>query len=569
MKVLLRRKVLTVEVARSKEWKIRIDRNPHLAAYLEKWRKMNFSEPEFYVQLSRDMASIREPNVIYPVGDPVYIHVYTQSDGSKIYHPIEPRLSKKERELLLEEVEKRLAMYINEKMIPETKEEHEKLLYSLLDKVVEISSSTRIGKRGKVFVSKDTYERLKYELYCEKIGVSILEPFIRDPYIEDIHCSGVGPMYIEHKIFGRLESTVKFENSKELDKFIIKLSEIIGKPVSYRNPIVDATLPDGSRINIVFGEDVSRRGSNFTIRKFSKKPLSITQLIKFGTMDTRIAAYLWMLLEEGMSIWVSGETASGKTTTLNAMAVFIKPDIKVVSIEDTPEVYLPHPNWAREVVREAESSGQGKRGITMFDLLKAALRQRPRYIIVGEVRGEEGRIAFQAMQTGHPVLATFHAASVTKLIQRLTGHPINVPKTYIDNLNAVIIQSAVHDPETGKYKRRVLSVNEILGYNPAEQSFEFIEVFSWDPATDTFLFRGLGSSYLLESKIALLKGIPSYEIKRVYDELELRKKVLDLIVKAEIFDYFEVWKIIKWIYNVGLENALPKLERMAKLKGSG
>ena len=565
----MKRKILTVEIAQNKEWRLRLERNPHLEAYLEKWRKISPFEPQFCVQLSRDMASIREPNIIYPVGDPVYIHVYTKPDGLKMYHPIEPRLDKKKRELLLSEVERRIAMYINEKMVPETKEEHEKLLYELLDKVVELSNSTKMSKRGKILVDRDTYEKLKYELYCEKIGVSILEPFIRDPYIEDIHCSGKGPIYIEHKIFGALESTVRFEDTKELDSFIIKLSEIIGKPVSYRNPIVDATLPDGSRINIVFGEDVSRKGSNFTIRKFSKKPLSIIQLIKFGTMDARIAAYLWMLLEEGMSIWVSGETASGKTTTLNAMSVFIRPDIKIVSIEDTPEVYLPHPNWAREVVRETEGSGGEKRGVTMFKLLKAALRQRPRYIIVGEVRGEEGRVAFQAMQTGHPVLATFHAASVTKLIQRLTGHPINVPKTYIDNLNVVIVQSAVHDPETGKYKRRVLSVNEILGYNPAENSFEFIEVFSWDPATDTFLFRGLGSSYLLESKIALLKGIPSYEIRKIYDELELRRRVIELMLQAEIFDYFEVWKTIRWIYNVGIEKALPKLERMARLKKSG
>ena len=202
----------------------------------------------------------------------------------------------------------------------------------------------------------------------------------------------------------------------------------------------------------------------------------------------------------------------------------------------------------------------------MFQLLKAALRQRPTYIIVGEIRGQEGAVAFQAMQTGHPVLATFHAASVNRLIQRLTGSPINIPKTYVDNLNAVIIQSAVHNPKTGRYERRVLSVNEILGYEPAEQQFNFVEVITWEPSTDSFEFRGLGSSYLLENKIAVMKGISKYELKKIYEELELRAKILEYMLKLGILDYYEVWRNLVWIHNVGVEEAYEKLRQQVLSK---
>lgn len=572
-------------------WRKRIQNNRHLAVYLTNLVKNMvklrvFKPPQLVQQPTRDMAAIKQPNIIYPVGDPVYIHIYPDPKmGSIKYHPIEPRLVKY-RDAILNEVEKVLALNIDEKNAPENIKEREKILYRLLSKLfpkgktIKISipketvtkSSTQKKKSTKsstlnIVISQDLYERLRYEIYCEKIGLSILEPMIRDPFIEDVHCSGKGPIFIHHKIFGAIETTITFNSSDELDNFIIKLSEFTGKPVSHRSPIVDATLPDGSRINIVFGEDISQRGSNFTIRKFASKPISITELIKFGTFNPLMAAYVWMLLEERMSVWISGETASGKTTTLSAITPFIPSSAKIVSIEEVPEVHIPHNNWIREVVRETgDAAAENAEAVSMFQLLKAALRQRPTYIIVGEIRGREGAIAFQAMQTGHPVLTTFHADSVTKLVQRLTGHPINIPKTYIDNLNAVIIQSAVHDPETGKYKRRVLSVNEVLGYDPVEMQFNFIEVFSWEPSKDIYEFRGVGSSYLLETKIAAMKGISGYEIKKIYEELELRAKILDFMVKLEIFDYYEVWQNLTWIYNVGLEQAYHKYRKMCMFK---
>ena len=255
----------------------------------------------------------------------------------------------------------------------------------------------------------------------------MLNPLLSDVYIEDISCSGVGPIFVEHKIFKSLQCCITFSENEDLDEFVIWMGEWIKRPVTVRNPIVDAVLPDGSRINIVYGTDISKRGSNFTIRKFSDTPISVMELIEFGTMDYIMASYLSFVLEEGLNLFVCGATASGKTTTLNAITTFIGPDKKIVTIEDTPELQVPHKNWIRETTR---GSGREEKGsaVGMFDLLKAALRQRPDRIIVGEIRGEEGAIAFQAMQTGHGVMSTFHAASVEKLIQRLTGRTDQHPQ---------------------------------------------------------------------------------------------------------------------------------------------
>ncbi len=321
----------------------------------------------------------------------------------------------------------------------------------------------------------------------------------------------------------------------------MRLAERIKKPVSVHSPIVDATLPDGSRINIVYGRDVSKRGSNFTIRKFSETPLSILELIDMGTLNYQMAAYLSIMLGEGMNTFVCGETASGKTTTLNAVTVFIPTNAKIVSIEDTPELQVPHKNWIRETIRSTKDSEAG--AVTMFDLLKAALRQRPNEIIIGEIRGSEGAIAFQAMQTGHSCMATFHAATVERLIQRLTGDPINVPKTYIDNLNLVIIQSAVKVPG-GQMGRRMLSISEIVGYDAAKQSFLFVDVFRWDSVTDKFEFTGDNNSYLLEYKIAPKMGIPPHKVRQIYTLLERRAKILEKLNKQGVKNFYDLLNVI-------------------------
>ena len=228
---------------------------------------------------------------------------------------------------------------------------------------------------------------------------------------------------------------------------------------------------------------------------------------------------------------------------LNAITTFVPPSAKVVSIEDTPEIQVPHPNWIREVAKAPKKDDKGA-VITMMDLLKAALRQRPNLIIIGEIRGEEGAVAFQAMQTGHAVMATFHASSIEKLIQRLTGNPINIPKNYIDNLNVVVIQSSVK-LKNGKMGRRAMSISEIVGYDPPSETFSFVEVFRWDPATDTFEFVGDKSSYLLEEKIAPKRGILPNKKWEIYALLEKRARVLERLHHDKgVTDYYELLKII-------------------------
>jgi len=401
-------------------------------------------------------------------------------------------------------------------------------------------SSLDIAK--KYGLNLDDIDGIKYSMVREKVGMGVLQPLINDHHIEDISCSGVGQIFVEHKVFKSMKCSFGYQTHKELDEHVLRMSERIKKPVTFRQPVVDASLPDGSRINIVYGQDVSLRGTNYTIRKFSEEAISIIQLCKWKSLSWEMAAYLSITIEDGMNMFVSGETASGKTTLMNALCTFIEPNAKIVSIEDTAEVNVPHKNWIKEVTRKPKP-GETDSGVGMFDLLRAALRQRPEFIIIGEIRGEEGLIAFQAMQTGHPVMATFHAASVQKLIQRLVGDPILVPKNYVDNLNIAVIQVAVRLP-SGKMGRRAIAVNEIVNYDSASDAFSFVEVFQWDPVTDTFEFTGFNNSYLLEQIIAPARGYPPARRRQIYSLVKRRARILEKLAASGLEEYQEVYQTI-------------------------
>jgi len=543
---------------------------PHVQRYLSDWVRRSKETPSYAEELKRDWRHSRHFNIIYPVGDPMFIHIYSREGERPVYSPVVPT-APPESEELLALAEEGLGARISSEHTFETREEHEKLLHRILDELLVLDDSLgpweykelRKNKRlTGLAVNEETLEALRFQLTMEKVYLGAIEPFIRDSYIEDISCDGVGPIFVEHKIFGSCETTVRIEDEEKLDDFVRRLSERTGRPVTYRRPIVDASLPDGSRINMVFGNDVSKRGSNFTVRKFSEKPVSITSLVSWGTLSSLQAAYLWLLLEFGMSIWFCGETASGKTTLMRALCVFINPKKKIISIEDTPEIIVPHDNWIREVTRQSE---EGESSIELFDLLKAALRQRPEYILVGEIRGPEAAVAFQAMQTGAPVLSTFHAGSVEKLIQRLTGEPINIPRSYIDVLNCVVFQGAVRIPRTGRVERRITSINEIAGFDPVENRFDYVELFSWDPSNDAHTFRGEGNSFLLEGKIRNLMGIPAREARRMYLELEKRAQVLESLVMLGVTDYGHVWNVVKHAYDEGIDSVVSQIDAGKKV----
>lgn len=562
------------------EMKAEVEKNLHLLEYLHILPIDTMGIPRYVSKLESKHGDLEDPNLIYRVNDQIYVHIYpNKNDVRNFYIPIEPILLTGVG-YLIKELETKLVDHLTGiDFDPENLEEKERILRESLDDICVIGQKKQVTKstsgngsgikklgskffpskedpdKNHMYMTKEQFEALKYSVIRDKIGVGFLDPYINDNKIEDITCNGLGPIFIEHKVFKGLRSVIEFNDGDALNQYIIRLAERIGKPITFKNPIVDSTLPDGSRINIVFGDDISKNGSNFTIRKFADIPFSILQVIKGGTMDYKMAAYLWILIGEGMSGFICGETASGKTTTLNGITAFINPESKIVSIEDTPELQIPHKNWTRETTRGSTRGGGVGEGsgsdVTMFDLLKAALRQRPNYILVGEIRGVEGNVAFQAMQTGHPVMSTFHAATVEKLIQRLTADPINIPKTYVDNLNFVIIQSAVRRPD-GKLVRRVLSINEVLGYNPDKGGISFIEAFSWDPVTDTHIFSAMGSSYILENKIATRLGIPGKKKKAIYDEIEKRAKILERLDSEGIVNYWEFFNTIAKITKAGM-----------------
>jgi archaeal flagellar protein FlaI len=514
------------------------DKNVFLSEYLHLVPLDQIGIPKYYAKLSRNLSFLERRNLIYPIDNGLYVHIYPNDRGERdTYIPIEPHLTVN-LDKILPRVEEKLLEWVELIGSAQTEEEKRAALLKAIDAIVTTGDDGR-----KIHVTPREMEALKYVLIRDKIGYGLLAPLLRDHHIEDVSCSGVGPIFLEHKIFKSVQSAITFKTEDELNEFVVSMGEWIKRPVTVRNPIVDAVLPDGSRINIVYGTDVSKRGSNFTIRKFSDVPTSIFELVEFGTMDYLMASYLSLVLEEGMNLFVVGATASGKTTTLNAITTFILPEKKIVSIEDTPELQVPHKNWIRETTRGSAKDNTGS-DVGMFDLLKAALRQRPDRIIVGEIRGEEGAIAFQAMQTGHGVMSTFHAATVEKLIQRLTGSPINIPKSYVDNLDVVLIQAAVKVPAKGSV-RRVTSINEIVGYDPSSESFSIIEAFRWNPATDGFEFPGYMNSYLLEEKIAMRRGIPPYKRKVIYTELKRRAKIFQrLHQERKVKNFYDVFQVL-------------------------
>ena len=549
--------------------------NPHFLQYLRMLSEHDVELPAYYEKLSRSLKGEKNPNLVYPVGGGVFIHILgNPGDIRDYYIAIEPSIIDSQNEML-DLVESRLADYVEELEGVEETSKRLGIIMAIVDRIVTITApgspapskpkeannhdgkkekkslfSRTGGTKGKIHLTKFQYNALQYLLRRKLEGMGVMDPMIQDTNIEDISCSGLGNIFVEHKIFGGLRTSMGFDVNESLDKFVIELAESIQHPVTFRDPVVDATLPDGSRINIVYGTDVSKRGSNFTIRKFSETPLSIIELIQFGALNYDMAAYLSLVLQEGMNVWVSGETASGKTTLMNALTTFIPPESKIVSIEDTPEVQVPHHNWIRGCTR-GSAKEEDSSEVSMFDLLKAALRQRPNLIIIGEIRGAEGAIAFQAMQTGHACMSTFHAASVSKLIQRVTGDPINVPKTYVDNLNIVVIAQQLRLPN-GSMGRRLTSINEIVSYDSVSDSFSFIEVFNWNPVTDTFQFRGFQNSYLLENKIAPRRGLPEEKRRQIYKVLKQRSEVLKRMSEQGKTDFYDVYAVLSKAYKEGL-----------------
>ncbi|MCD6403379.1 MAG: type II/IV secretion system ATPase subunit [Candidatus Aenigmarchaeota archaeon] len=449
-----------------------------------------------------------------------------------VYNVIEPPLTRELRRVL-----RRIKEIIEQKIDVDftklKKEEAKEYLHKQVSLAIEY-----LGLK----LSKTEKEILMYYVDRDFIGLGKIEPLMHDPGIEDISCDGVGiPIFVFHRNpkLSSLVTDIKFESSEELDSFIIRLAQLCGKSVSIANPILDGSLPDGSRVQATLGTDIARRGSNFTIRKFPEEPLTPAHLLNWGTIDVKSLAYLWFSVDYGSSVILSGGTATGKTSFLNVLSLFIRPEYKIVSIEDTPELRLPHPHWVPHVARTPIST-TGKE-IDMFTLLKESLRQRPDYIIVGEVRGKEAYVMFQQMATGHAALATIHADSFEKLIDRLITPPIELPPSLLENLDIVVFLTKAK--YRGKFVRRTKQILEIVGFDLEKNKPLVNEVFRWNSHNDRI--EVLNRSHVLEK----IKNKFGFTDKQIKDELKRRMLVLSWIKEKNLTDYRDVATLIHMYYN--------------------
>jgi flagellar protein FlaI len=538
---------------------------PHVADWVRDFESRYGSRPMYYGPLDRDAKKNRPFNLIYSAKEPIFIHIYEPPEddegngGQTLWFGLEPQLTEEEENMRRELVETLLQEAPTAPTFT-TDGEFENILTQMVERYTVLDSEVGVTPRRqgrlwemigmddkRVVVTPNQRKRLEYVIIRDLIKNGPLEPLLSDEMLEDIHSVGLKHIHMDHKVFGMVTSNIRFREREILSRYLRAMSERIGRPVSDNKPIIDGALLDGSRINIIFSDDVSMLGPSFTIRKFAEETISIIQLIKWGTISSQVAAYIWICLEYGMSVLVSGETASGKTTTLNAILPFINHNVKIYSAEDTPEVKVRHKIWQRLVTRDSKNE---ESRVEMFDLLKAALRSRPRYIIIGEIRGVEGATAFQAMQTGHPVIATFHASSIVKMIQRFTGDPINVPIRFFDNLNFAIFQEVVEAPGGG-IARRVTGIDEVIGYNKHSDGVLTRGMFEWDPVKDKHYFRGMFQSHLLENKIAAMAGFSNK--RDIYDEMLKRAAALDKMANRDLTHYDDVFDLLGIYYNNGFE----------------
>jgi len=464
-----------------------------------------------------------------------YVRIkYDNIANEYLYEVIEPVLKEEEEDVL--DVLKEVMVDSLEYLEDATPEQKEQYLRNAVDSL--------LNDMG-VHLNKVSKERVVYYILRDFIRYGAIDVCMIDVQVEDLSCDGTNvPFYIYHRKYDSIQSNLRFKTSEELDSFVVWLAQRCGKHISVAEPMLDATIPDGSRLQATLGTHVTKRGSSFTIRRFRENPFTPLDLIRFKTMSVDMMAYLWLCIENGKSILVCGGTASGKTTTLNAILLFIPPQMKIVSIEDTRELNLPHENWVPLLTRSGfggtTASGRTAGEIDMFDLLTAALRQRPQYMMVGEVRGSEAYVVFQAMATGKSAYTTFHADNVQAMVHRMEQPPIEVPRALLGALNLVLMQAQV---KVGtQMTRRVKSLTEIVGIDPETTELITNSVYTWNPADDTFNYSG--HSYVYE-QIAMSKNWTSRDMAR---EVKRRTVVLTHLANMPKVTYRDVARYVSGYY---------------------
>ncbi len=458
-------------------------------------------------------------------------HIYWDSELSELIYDLEEPILNEEEKNAIKRLEEAIIEMINVNVV--TEKTNDKIM-EYIDKTAKFLISELNLK-----INEESYKKIFYYLYRDFVGLNEIEPMLRDYFIEDIECNGINtPVYIVHRVYRNIRTNLKFNDMDKLAGFVEKLAQRSGKYVSYSEPLLDGTLPDGSRVNATFTQDITSRGPTFTIRKFTKVPWTPIQLITMDTLSPEMLAYFWMLIQYKSNIFIVGGTSSGKTTLLNAIAFFIPPEARVVSIEDTRELNLPRENWIPAVARVAIGTGSVGE-IDLFDLLKNSFRQNPNYVIVGEVRGKEAFVLFQGMASGHPSISTMHADSVDTLIKRLETPPIELPPTLVNSLDCVAIMThaVVKNHETRKL-REIVEIINVKNDGTALINTPFV----WNAAQNLFYFKK--ESKIFE-KISVRYGL---SMQHLQQEFVRRAKLLYTLHQKKISGFDEVRKIITDYY---------------------
>jgi len=456
--------------------------------------------------------------------------IYDHTKHEYVFEVIEPQLNEEEKQTK-NEISHLFKMLADINTFDMTYEEKEKFLETTIEQVISDNH---------IYFDEDSKDTIFYHIFRDFLGYGRIDILMHDDGIEDISCDGPDtPIFIHHRKYEAIETNIYFDSEPELNSFLVRLCQVSGKQISIFSPIVDGKLPDGSRLQATLARTVTK-GSTFTIRKFKEVPLTPIDLIEYKSMSTEMAAYFWMAIEDGASILFCGGTASGKTTALNALMLFIPSSHKIISIEDTREVNIPHKNWIAGTTRKGFATGdESKTGkdIDMFDLIRAALRQRPRVIIVGEVRGKEAYSLFQAMATGHTAYATVHASTIHTLIQRLENPPIELPRALLTSLDIIVFQNAVDIG--GKMVRRMTSVTEIIKLDTDTNQLIFMAPYTWISKTND-RFDSSGSSKIFNR----IKQQNDWTDEQLLQELNNRILVLEWMRKKNIRSYKKFGNII-------------------------
>lgn len=471
-------------------------------------------------------------NVRYTLISPyVSVHIYwNKSVGELLYEVEEPVLDSDEKNTLAT-LETTLGEMINLNVLIQ-KSTESKIEY--IDKTSRLLIDELAMKIG-----DESYKKIFYYLFRDFVGLNEIEPLMRDYFIEDIECNGVDtPVYLVHRLYRNMKTNIKYNSIDNLSNFVEKLAQRAGRYISYASPLLDGSLPDGSRVNATFTADVTSRGPTFTIRKFTKIPWTPIQLLSMGTLSPEMLAYFWILLEYRCNILVTGGTASGKTTLLNAIAFFIPPELRVVSIEDTRELNLPRENWLPSVARSGLIQGSVGE-VDLFSLLKNSFRQNPDYVIVGEVRGNEAFVLFQGMASGHSSLSTFHADSVDTVIKRLETPPIELSPSLLNILDCVAIMThALINKQESRKLREIVEIVNVDDKGVALTNTPFV----WNARDNNFYFKKDSKVY---EKISKRYGLSMEEL---FHEFEVRTKLLYEMQKRKIFDFTQTQKLINEYY---------------------